>query len=200
MRKKINSEAGFSLVELIVVMAIMVLLGLMLTAGMRMATHTYRTVIAQSEVELLLSSAVDALADELRYAWDVEGDLSNAECDFTYYSDSYGEGTSLTAKYHEGDVDYTGQIIANSKYTDDSNVLQNRPWQVLPTGSYGGGIVMPYKEYEVAAMKITHKEIDGEIIFTIYLKVATADGKISAETPGDGVTVRCLNPPKDLTS
>ena len=191
MRKKINSEEGFSLVELMVVIGIMVLLGLMLTTGMQMALRTYQTVVAQSEVELLLSTAVDALADDLRYAWDFkEGDgvgteRENVKAQFSYCSDSFGDDTYL-------DLDGNGQLVAKNGGSPEGS-------RVLPTGAYGSRTA--YMSYEVTNLEIFPNADPAakEITFTIHLTVAgkTPDGtSISASTPEGGVTVRCLNPMK----
>lgn len=113
MKKKLNSQSGLTVVELLAATVVLMLLGLMLNTGLQTALSTYRAIVAQSELELLLSTAVDALADDLRYARDVSGENTS----FTYTSDSFGEGTKLT-------VDSAGQIKANGK-------------RVLSTGAYG---------------------------------------------------------------
>ena len=194
MKKKLKGEAGFTLVEMLVVAAIMVLLGLMVGVGMKAAMRTYRSIVAQSEVELLLSTAVDALADDLRYARDVQSRTgTDLNCDFTYTSDSFfGEGVYL-------DLD-SGRIVACKP--------SNNNKQFLSTGAYGSKT--SFEEYQVTEMKIT---LNGppatadpgsyEITFTIVLTVTadSSDGtSVSASTPKDkdgndiGVTVRCLNP------
>ena len=188
MKKKLKGEAGFTLVEMLVVAAIMVLLGLMVGTGIQMAMRTYQTIVAQSEVELLLSTAVDALADDLRYARDVRPRTgTNLNCDFTYTSDSFfGEGVYL-------DLD-SGRIVACKSSSDNK--------QFLSTGVYGSQT--SYKEYRVTEMKVV---LNGppaaapagsyEITFTIVLTVTadSSDGtSVSASTPEGGVTVRCLNP------
>lgn len=186
MRKKINSEAGFSLVEMLAAVAVLILLGLMLNTGLQMALNSYRTVIAQSEAELLLSTAVDALADELRYAWDVKdsdtptnwGSDFNNIAGFTYSSDSYGKETQLCVK--------GGQIIARTPKNDGTF----QDWQVLSTGAYGAKGADGKRAYKVMKLEIT---LNDNNTFTIKLKVATADEKIIAHT---SVTVRCLNPMK----
>lgn len=169
MRKKLNAEDGLTLVELLAATVVLILLGLLLNTGLQMTVRSYRTITAQSEVELLLSTAVDTLADDLRYAREVVGSGTS----FTYNSDSYGANTSFT-------LDEKGQIVANGL-------------RVLPTGAYGSG-----GAYKVTKLAVT---FDGseEITFTIRLEVETASGNIRAETPADGVTVRCLNPKKDTT-
>lgn len=173
-----------TLVEMLAATMVLALLSLLLNSGLRMVLNTYQTMIAQSEVELLLSTAVDTLADDLRYAWEVAGDggdstLTDA-AKFTYYSSSFGEKTRL---YLDGD----GKIRARSVKKPDVG------WQVLSTGAYGSETA--YKEYKVTYLNVTFDDSDPDKpTFTIKLTVATADGAISASTPESGVTVRCLNP------
>lgn len=167
MRKKLSSESGLTLVEMLCAVVILILLGLLLNTGLQMAVSTYRAIVAQSEAELLLSTAVDALADDLRYARDVSGSGTG----FTYFSDSFGANTALEVEDKEEDENY-GQIKANGM-------------RLLPDGAYGLN-----GAYLVKDMKISYTQPN----FTIELTVATKDGKISA---GTSVTVRCLNAKKD---
>lgn len=153
MRKKLNSESGLTLVEMLCAVAILVLLVLLLSTGMQMALRTYRDIVAQSEVDLLLSTAVDAIADDLRYAQDVttgaDGKLSS------YTSDSFGKGASI-------ELNDKNQIVVNGM-------------RLLPTGAYG--LNEAYR-VDKEKMSIQYNEPD----FTIALKVVTKDEKISAET------------------
>ena len=186
MKQKLNSQAGLTLVEMLASTAILMLLALMLNTGLQMMFRTYQTMIAKSEVELLLSTAVDALADDLRYAWYVK-DYRDPEdpVPFQYSSDSFGAKTHLELN--------GGQITAKSDEKPEG-------WLVLPTGAYGS--TTSYKEYKVTDLRITYRTdpTTKEITFTVYLTVATEDGSIRAGTPiaedGTelGVTVRCLNP------
>lgn len=166
MREKLNSESGLTLVEMLCAVVILILLGLLLNTGLQMAVNTYRAIVAQSEVELLLSTAVDAVADELRYARDVTTEADGKLISYT--SDSFGENASFGLK--------DGQITVKDK-------------RLLSTGAYGlnGAYVVTEEN-----MSIKYNEPN----FTIALKVATKDEKISA---GTSVTVRCLNPKKDTT-
>lgn len=153
MRKKLNSESGLTLVELLAVTAILILLGLLLNTGLQMAMSTYRAITAQSEVELLLSTAVDAIADDLRYARDVNG----SGTDFTYTSDSFGAGAALG-------LNSDGQIAA--KVGDEEKRL-------LSTGAYGLN-----GAYLVKDLNISYDAPN----FTVEIKVVTEDEKISAGT------------------
>ena len=207
MRKKLREKAGLTVIEMLAATVVLVLLALMLNTGLQMALNTYETMIAQSEVELLLSTAVDSLADELRYAQKVDGENGSGyeykidpvtgkgtngpvgSRGFAYTSGSFGNVTNL--KVAESG-DNKGQIMVTVK-----NGASPENLRVLSTGAYGNKGIS-YKEYEVTAMKVTYnKPASGDTTFTIELAVATVDGKISAGTPEGGVTVRCLNPPAE---
>lgn len=168
MRKKLNSESGLTLVEMLAVVVILILLGLLLNTGLQMAMSTYRTIVAQSEVELLLSTAVDAISDDLRYARNVAEDGAGG---FTYTSDSFGADAALG-------LNSDGQIVA---------MVGGEAKRLLSTGAYGLN-----GAYRVENMKISYTRPN----FTIKLTVETKDGAVSAQTPDKGVTVRCLNPGK----
>lgn len=172
MRRKRESCQGFTLVEMLAAAVILILLGLMLNTGIQMAMRTYRSLVAHSELELLVSTAVDALADDLRYAQNVSGTDEN----FSYTSDSFGADTRFSIDSNEDSPSW-GQILANGK-------------RVLSTGAYG-----LERAYQVEDLSVV-PAVDGtsgEITFTIKLTVTTRDGSISVSTPAEGVNVRCLN-------
>lgn len=153
MRRKLKDTGGLTLVETLCAAAILLLLGIMLNTGIQMAVRSNRDITAQAELQLLLSTLSDALADDLRYARDpkteVDGKLS-------YISDSYNTGGRAILT-----VNADGQVEAGGK-------------RVLPRGAYGNGA------YQVETMDITYAEAEG--LFTIELKVKQTDGAISAET------------------
>ncbi len=181
MRKKLKDSGGFTLVEMLCAVAILVLLTLMLNTGLNMAVHSYRSITAESETQLLLNSLVDAIAGELRYAHEVTADGGG----FTYNG---GRRLEINS---EGRVVVTGSDVGEGQ------------GELLPTGkpgaggSYGGAY--HGGAYRAEAPEgvnfITYDAAAG--CFTVRLKVVWRDGEISAETPEDGVTVRCLNPPPE---
>lgn len=177
MRKKLNSESGLTLVEMLAVVVILILLGLLLNTGLQMAMSTYRTIVAQSEVELLLSTAVDAISDDLRYARNV----SVSGTGFTYTSDSFGADAAL-------DLNSDGQIVAK---------VGGEEKRLLSTGAYGLNGAYQVKKTAEDKEIVSWDETAGT--FTIQMKVETTDGAISVQTPNGGVTVRCLNAKKDTT-
>ena len=68
MRKKLKSQRGLTLVETLCAVVILILLGLILNAGLQLSVRAYDDMTAETETELLLSTAADALADVLRFA------------------------------------------------------------------------------------------------------------------------------------
>lgn len=141
MREKLNSESGLTLVEMLAAVVVLILLGLLLNTGLQMAMSTYRTIVTQSEVELLLSTAVDAISDDLRYARNVAEDGADG---FTYTSDSFGENARFGLD--------NGQIMVNGK-------------RLLSTGAYGLN-----GAYQVQEMKISYTQPNFTIELTVATK------------------------------
>lgn len=165
MRDKLRNEQGLTLVEMLCAVIILILLALMLNTGLQMAVHSYRDITARSEVQLLLSTLSDALADDLRYARDVVTDSGGTL--MSYSSDSYNDGGRASLEINSD----SGQVMAGGK-------------RVLPAGAYGNGA------YRVREMNITYETRADGSFFTISLKVGQAEGDISA---GTEFAVRCLS-------
>lgn len=193
MKKKLNEKAGFTLVEMLAATVILILLTMMLGTGLNMTMNSYRKIIAQSEVDLLLSTTMDALADDLRFAQDVEEfddtDDHVSYVPFTYVSDSF------KGKIHLELDGETGQIMARNTDLEFGDTIDGKIF--LSTGAYGVGEPDKERAYRVSVMRITPDiYVDSDTntktgIFTIHLEVqATADPSITAE--GE-ITVRCLN-------
>lgn len=188
MKKKLNQEAGFTLVEMLAATMVLILLTMMLGTGLQMTVRGYQKVTAQSEVDLMLSTIMDALVDDLRFAQDysAEGFSDTDSVPFTYTSDSFEGKIHLEVSDEEGQV---GQIMA----IDISQPKPN-PMRFLSTGVYGAVTSDGERAYRVTEMSIKPHPDGSETganTFEIYLKVqAVADESIKAEGK---VTVRCLN-------
>lgn len=185
---------------------ILILLTMVLGTGLNMTVSSYRKIIAQSEVDLMLSTTMDALADDLRFAQYVEAypdhdhpynsaatDNYESIAPFTYISDSFA------GKIHLKLDGVTGQIMAckATLNTTTGEYVDEDPKLFLSTGAYGAGEPGKERAYRVSVMEITPDTyIDPYTntktgIFKIHLKVyAVADESITAE--GE-ITIRCLN-------
>ena len=126
MRKKLNGQGGFTLVEMLCAVLILILLSLMLNTGLNMALQSYRKLTAEAETQLLLNTLTDAIAGELRYARDVTVGSGTV---------SYNGGRTLSCS--------GGKVLVNDQ-------------SLLPTekdgkgGAYHGGI------YQVGSMEIAY--------------------------------------------
>ena len=182
MKKKLNKEAGFTLVEMLAATMVLILLAMMLGTGLQMTVLSYQKITAQSEVELMLSTAMNALADDLRFARNFDRGTYNIDTDdvpFTYKSDSFG------GKIHLELDTGTGQIMA----VDTTTTPAAPGKQFLSLGVYGVGKDNEPRAYQVT--KMTIKPDTDKNTFTISLEVkATADESIKAS--GE-ITVHCLN-------
>lgn len=65
--------------------------------------------------------------------------------------------------------------------------------ELLPRDRDGGGGAYHGGAYRAEDLDIQYDRDTS--CFTLRLKVTWNDGAVSAETPEDGVTIRCLNPP-----
>ncbi len=167
MKHKLNGSAGFTLVEMLCAVLILVLLSLMLNAGLNMAMKSYLDITAESETQLLLNSLTNAIASELRYAHEVSGDEDptyNGDCRITLENGRVCAGGRELLPAEKGGAGgaYHGTKYSAVKIADDVPVVQ-----------YADGC------------------------FTVNLKVVWNNSTISAQTPDGGVVIRCLNPPKE---
>lgn len=127
MKRKLKSESGMTLVEMLCAVAILVLLCLMLNTGIQAAVKSYRNLTAQSELELLCSTISNLLADDLRFARDTEADADGSL--LRYNSDSYGTAAQIEISGEDGQI----------------RIGENK---ILPEGAYGNGA------YEVETLAI----------------------------------------------
>ena len=107
MREKLNSCAGFSLVEMLCAVAVLMLLCVMLNSGLSAAMKTYFGLTAEAETQLLLNSLTNAIAGELRYAYDVEG-TDNPSYNPYASLDNPADVRRLRLEVREGQVFVTG--------------------------------------------------------------------------------------------
>lgn len=161
---KLRNNRGFTLVEMLAAVVVLILLSLMLNTGLQMSLNSYHTMTEESETDLLLSTIVDALSGELRFARDVrtEEQTDGSETHQVlkdYTSGSFGRRTELS-------VEEDGQIYASGK-------------RLIATGAYGNGT------YTVTALDIYY----ADSVFRVHIEVTGKTG-IQAETDA---SVRCLN-------
>lgn len=107
-KNKLKSKKGFSITEMLVVVAILSLLTVAISTSMTGAMTTYQTSVKHSESAVLTSTLTQTLNDELRYARDIEieGTADTGKLK-TYTSSVYGKDADIG-------VNTDGQVTVKS--------------------------------------------------------------------------------------
>ena len=101
-KKKMKSQAGFTLAETLLAVLILLLVSTIVATGMPVARTAYEKVVLTSNAETLLATAVSALRNELGTAWKVESITDEVESitgGVSYFNASTGTRSKL---YVEG--------------------------------------------------------------------------------------------------
>ena len=168
--KKLRSRRGLSVIELLAAVLALTLLCLALGSGLNLAVHSYRVMIAEAETELLLSTAADALMDELRFA-DPWAELGEGGKLAIYESQRYGPYASIA-------IDGDGRLVVKNPTAPELG------HQLLASGVYGKD-----GSYELALLDDGITYDPATHLFTFTLQAKQGD-LASAEQE---FTVRCLN-------
>lgn len=189
--KKLRESKGMSMVEVLAATVVLVLLALVMDVGLKMNKESYIRITEQNEAELLLSTAVDAVYNELRSARDVYGDFSVSPVVIKYKSFNYGE------------LDGSGNYINNILKSDSSTAGQLQvcyegnpsgitPKSLLPTAAYGAG-----GKYKVELSLDSPDFTNNYITFNVAVKDEDGNTIVSTVNPDDpsftGVKVHWLN-------
>lgn len=169
---KLRCQKGTTLVELLAATAVMILFSLMMNTGFHLALKACHTMMSEAEAQLLLSTAADTVAGELRMARDVETDGDGRV--LQYLSCNFGPYT---------------QIRVNEEQQLAVNVVGN-DLPLLPSGVYGtGGIYRIALEDGSGNPGIRYDKDTS--VFTFVMKVRDArEDLFRAEAE---FQVRCLN-------
>lgn len=116
-RRKMNSQAGFTLAETLLAVLILLLVGVIVATGMPAVQNAYDKVVVAANAQALLSTATEALRDELGSAWSV--DLQSGGT-IEYYSADTGARSKLFCD-DEG-IKVTDYVM-NAGFNDDEDKL-----------------------------------------------------------------------------
>ena len=126
--KKIQAKRGFTLIETLAALLITVMLSLIVATGISSAANAYRRAVFVSESEVLSSTINTALADLLRFAYNIKEDVTGEGNYYTFDNASYklynahfileteeNSGLTYIAFVHDsGDVDDEGKPVPYS--------------------------------------------------------------------------------------
>ncbi len=119
-KRKLNSKAGFSLTEMLATVIIMLLVSAIVASGIPAAREAYEGVVLASNAEVLLSSTITVLRNEIGTAKEVKQDPADSSAVIYYnmtrgsFSRIYkdGEGIWLVRYYSPGTGEAANQTTA----------------------------------------------------------------------------------------
>lgn len=94
---KLNNRKGFSLAETLLAVLILLLVSLIVANGMPAATNAYNKIVLGANARTMLSTAINALHDELGTAWQVEKPTDQTDTtSITYFNASTGAKSEIS--------------------------------------------------------------------------------------------------------
>lgn len=115
--KKIKNRKGFTLVEMLACIVTLLLIGLIVTTGMNLATMSLRETNFESNSQMLEETLNMYIGDILRYAIDIEEKEDGIQfTNDTYYID---DGMFIVDTSVCNDIDGAGYLMCTSSLDDE---------------------------------------------------------------------------------
>ena len=193
--RKLNTERGFTLTETLVAVLILVMIS---ASALPAALNAYRNAVDAANAQVLLSTTVNALRDELSLAWDVQvcsGDNSTGSWNFKDDPNGYilykSSDTGSESKIYR-----ENSVIMLQEYNDfsekwydqdtwDQSVVKKQEGRPLVSNAmrrstgYADPMTVTFKEVSIA---------DNCITFTDLL--VERNGRTIAKMPASGLVIR----------
>lgn len=118
LRKKLNTRSGFTLAETLLAILIMLMVSSIVAAGIPVARNAYENVVLASNAEVLLSTTISTLRNELGTAKDV----SAHDQTITYFNEYHAYTSEITVE----DFSLKGamvQTIMYRRFAEDANLM-----------------------------------------------------------------------------
>ncbi len=111
MKKRIGNRSGFTFAEVMLTVLILSLVGVIVATGIPTAIGAYRSIIDTGHAEVLLSTTISRLHDELGTATDVSADPSTQTI---AYTNSTGVRTLLTVEQNGITMQEYADVVTDS--------------------------------------------------------------------------------------
>jgi len=168
---KLKSRSGFTLAETLLAILILLLVSSIVAQGIPVARNVYNRVVLGANAQVLLSTTVTALRDELGTAWDVTAGTDNS---LTYFSADIGSRSKLW-------VDATTNTIQIQEYvaTDGLNT---------ETASVGSAHALVSEKAATRELRVTYStaKCENGVVTIGGLGVYRDTGEGPLATLGDG--------------
>ena len=112
--RKLRTEGGFTLVEMLCTVAVLLLVSALMVVGVRLAVKTLKKSVMASESRVLCSTLRELVNDELRYS----GTVNTAnDGTISFFSQNYGGENAAFTTDAEGHVLLNGKkVLADRAY------------------------------------------------------------------------------------
>jgi prepilin-type N-terminal cleavage/methylation domain-containing protein len=111
-KQKKRAKSGFSLIEMLCALVVMVLVSCLMAVGVRVAVKAYNTEVMHSESQVLCSTIRTMVNDELRYA----GTVDTSGNKIAFFSQNYGKAVSYSTNDDGQVVLGENKILASKSY------------------------------------------------------------------------------------
>ena len=137
--RQIHSNTGFSLAETLMAIMILLLVASVIGAGIPAAVSAYTKAIDAANAQTLLSTAVNALRDELTTAWGVDPDPDGS---YVFY---YKSSTGAKTKLGKADADSSITVWDYVRYDDQTNYqMSNEPHELVSARSVAENLCVTF--------------------------------------------------------
>lgn len=167
-----KGQDGFTLVEMLCTIVIMLLVSAAVTVGVRLAVQSYASSITHSESQSLCSAVMDAVSDEVRYAAIQQWPEGQEGSRLIFRSSRYTGDRYL-------DVDGDGRVVVVPvDLTDPDQTTQ----ELLPSKTYSNGM----------RAELTLTPDRSRNLVRVEVHITDKNGQLLSERAND---VEILNPP-----
>lgn len=142
-KSKLKSRSGFTLAETLLAILILLLVSSIVAQGIPVARNVYNRVVLGANAQVLLSTTVTALRDELGTAWDVTAGTDNKS--LTYFSADIGSRSKLW-------MDTDSQTIQIQEYVTTEGLNTDA------THSVGSARALVSEKAATRELRVTYKK------------------------------------------
>lgn len=135
-RRKLHTENGFTLAETLLAVLILLMVSTIVATGIPVARNAYEKVVLASNAEVLLSTTISTLRNELGTATDVDipdgaaGNKVKSGKEITYYNSARGSSSRIYMINDGTDIQfqryYSAEGLLPNGATDSGNLISDK--------------------------------------------------------------------------